>query len=264
VFPKPRGVLTWTPDPSWQIRARIEREVGQLDFDQFTASANLSTGVVNAGNANLEPERRWVLETAFERRFWGRGALIVTLSHVALQKVIDVIPVAGLSAVGNIGDGRRDTAEVALTAPLARLGMPGGLLKAEGLWLSSRVTDPTTGRARTITGDRPFTGSLALTNDVPVLRSSWSASLANGYRYRDYRINAVLAYRFASQLDLAWEYKPGLGVTVLAEAVNVTSRARTRSRTTYAGLRSVAPVSLSEQFAVRFPAYLHLRVRKAW
>lgn len=66
-FPKPRVLLIWSPNDDFQVRTRFEREVSQLDFADFVASANLSSGVVSAGNANLQPERRWVIETAFEK-----------------------------------------------------------------------------------------------------------------------------------------------------------------------------------------------------
>jgi len=37
VFAKPRAVITWSPNDDNQIRVRVEREVGQLNFDDFAA-----------------------------------------------------------------------------------------------------------------------------------------------------------------------------------------------------------------------------------
>lgn len=263
-FPKPRVVLTWSPTPTFQTRLRLEREVGQLDFTDFVASTNLAVGSVNAGNANLQPERDWVVEAAFDKRFWGDGDVVLTLAHEALQQAIDVIPVDGLNAPGNIGDGRRDTVELAVTAPLAKLGMRGGQLKIDGKWLDSRVIDPTTGQARMITLDQPFTGSVVLTNDVPSLKSTWTVNVTNGFRWQEYRIDEVLAYRYATQVDLSWEYKPSKNLSILVQATNITNRARTRSSAAFAGLRSDSPVLLNEQFAVNFPASFFIRVRKGW
>lgn len=261
-FPKPRAVVTWAPNGSLQVRARVEREVSQLDFADFVATANLATGVVSAGNANLEPERRWVTEAAFEQRFWGNGDVVLTLRHVALQKVIDQIPVEGFNAPGNIGSGRRDVALLDLTLPLKRLGMSGGLLKANAQWLSSRVTDPTTGRPRMISDDEPFSGSVTLTNDMPRLKSTWTVSLTGGVRETSYLIDEIETIRRDASLDLGWEYKPTPSLAILAQLTNVTRRARERFRQIYGGLRSDAPLAFTDRFRVSVPAAFLLRVRK--
>ena len=60
-FYRPKGFLNlaWTPRPGFDISARIERVVGQLNFFDFVASANVSGGTANAGNANLVPPQSW-------------------------------------------------------------------------------------------------------------------------------------------------------------------------------------------------------------
>jgi len=50
---------------------RFEREVGQLDFNAFTAqTAGLNTGTVHAGNPTLNPGEDWVAETAWDRHLF--------------------------------------------------------------------------------------------------------------------------------------------------------------------------------------------------
>jgi hypothetical protein len=269
IFPKPRALLTWSPNSDFQLRLRIEREVGQLDFANFAAAATLSTHTVNAGNAHLQPDRRWVIEAAFDRKFWQKGEAVLTLTHEAVQQVTDVVPVEGINAPGNIGDGRREIAEFSLTAPLARLGMSGGLLKADAKWIYSTVIDPTTREPRKISWDQmsmdyPFYGSLVLTNDVPKLRSTWTATLTSGFSAPVYRIDEVQTYRAGAELDLQWEYKPGHGLSVVAEAGNVFGQSRGRSSAIYAGLRSNSGVALAEDLGVRFPPFAYLQVRKTW
>ncbi len=106
-FLKPRAVLTWSPGEHDQLQIRIEREVGQLDFGDFAASAELSNNVLNAGNANLSPQSAWTFEASWERRFWTDGVLSASLSHERISDAIDVIPVVSggqtFSAPGNIG-----------------------------------------------------------------------------------------------------------------------------------------------------------------
>ncbi|EJL31586.1 outer membrane receptor protein [Caulobacter sp. AP07] len=76
-FAKPRFQATWTPKANNQLRFRFERELGQLDFRDFAASAAFDDGAVYGGNVDLVPEQRWISELTYERRFWGEG--IVTI-----------------------------------------------------------------------------------------------------------------------------------------------------------------------------------------
>ena len=78
-FMKPRVALTWIASANDQVRLRIEREVGQLNFEDFVASSNVaSTGTLSAGNPDLTPQQAWVVEATYERRFKGAGALVVS------------------------------------------------------------------------------------------------------------------------------------------------------------------------------------------
>src|SRR5690606_35709675 len=126
-FPKPRLLATWTPWAGHQFRFRFERELGQLDFGDFAASADLDEDNVLGGNADLEPEQRWISEVTWERRFWGDGIVSIGYRHDQIVDAIDVIPLEqGLSAVGNIGDGTLDQLAVNILVPMDRFGFTGG------------------------------------------------------------------------------------------------------------------------------------------
>jgi hypothetical protein len=263
-FPKPRVLLTWSPSEDFQVRTRFEREVSQLDFADFVAKANLSSGVVSAGNGNLQPERRWVVEAALEKHFWTSADVVLTLRHQALQQVIDQVPVDGFNAPGNIGNGRRDVVQLDLTLPLERFGLKGGLLKGSGTWLHSRVRDPTTGEQRRISLDEPFAGSLTLTDDLPRLNSTLTVELTSGTRQTSYLIDEIDSEIEAANLNLSWEYKPRTGLAILAQLTNVTRHSLERLQQLYAGLRSVAPLAETDRFHVRIPAAFYLRIRRSW
>ena len=263
-FPKPRVLLTWSPSEDFQVRTRFEREVSQLDFADFVAKANLSSGVVSAGNGNLQPERRWVIEAALEKHFWNSADVVLTMRHQALQQVIDQVPVDGFNAPGNIGNGRRDVVQLDLTLPLERFGLRGGLLKGTGTWLHSRVRDPTTGEQRRISLDEPFAGSLTLTDDLPRLNSTWTIELTSGTRQTSYLIDEIDSEIEAANLNVSWEYKPRPGLAILAQLTNVTRHSLERLQQLYGGLRSVVPLAETQQFQVRIPAAVYLRVRRTW
>src|SRR5699024_3195845 len=110
---KPRAAVHWYPDGTNQWHLAVAREVGQLDFGDFVASASLDSGMVSAGNAALEPERSTHIEIGLEHQLQNDGAIAVTLMHDEIENVIDRVlvttPDAIFDAPGNIGPGRRDT-----------------------------------------------------------------------------------------------------------------------------------------------------------
>ncbi|MET0814721.1 MAG: TonB-dependent receptor, partial [Pseudoxanthomonas sp.] len=145
-YPKPRLALRWDRDERNQLRLALSREVGQLDFGDFVASASLDSDQVTAGNASLEPDKTWRLSAAWERSLWTDAALTLTWTHDEISDVIDRVLVTTeddvFDAPGNIGDGRRDTLALELSAPLDRFGFAGAHLRTSMLWRRSRVTDP--------------------------------------------------------------------------------------------------------------------------
>jgi len=54
-FTRPKGFIssTYKPDESLALRARIEREVGQLNFFDFISSVNINEDLSTTGNVNL-------------------------------------------------------------------------------------------------------------------------------------------------------------------------------------------------------------------
>jgi outer membrane receptor for ferrienterochelin and colicin len=261
LFPKPRLLLTWSVSDTTQIRARVEREVGQLDFLDFAPSVDLATGVVLAGNAHLQPERRWIYEVALDRTFWGSGEFVVTLRHSALQELIDFVPVEGFNAPGNIGNGTRETVIADLSLPLTRLGMKNGLLKGNVQWQTSRVTDPTTGQRREISLDHPLGATLTLSNDLAKLKSSWSIAFDSGYRERSFYIDDIETVRRLPAVTLTWDYTPTPHWAFEAQIANPTRNPRDRLDQVYNGLRSPMSLASNEDLRVRIPSALYLRVR---
>jgi hypothetical protein len=158
-YPKPRVVLTWTPDADTQVHARYEKVVGQLDFTNFIASSNLAGTGVTAGNAHLQPDQHTQYEVSYERHFMDKGAAVVTFMHEQIDDVVDLVPVEDaqrnvFDAPGNIGSGTNEKLDLTLTLPLDWLGLKNGVLKSVNSLQWSRVPDPVTGRERIISAQR--------------------------------------------------------------------------------------------------------------
>lgn len=264
-FPKPRLIATWDPGPATQVRLRVEREVGQLEFGDFTASTEFSTGTVDAGGADLEPQRAWVLEAVVERRFWGNGALVATARHHELRDVIDFLPVLGrFDAPGNIGHGVRDELELVWTLPLERLGLRGGLLTGEAAWRRSRVSDPVTGERRRISEEQPFSADLRFTQDFQRLKSTLTVELEGGGENHVYRLGQIRRQTNNAQWSLYWDWRPADDLSLRIGVDEANARRSTLERELYAGARSARIVSGVERRTIAYEPSLLIRLRKGW
>lgn len=217
-YAKPRFQATWTPRPADQFRFRYELDLGQLNFGDFAASANLTDDDVFGGNVDLEPEQRWIAEAVYERRFWDEGVFSITLRHDEIEDVIDRIPLAGgLSATGNIGEGTLDRIAVSLVTPTDRLRVPGGRLTLKGQWDETEVTDPTTGEARPITRVRPRDWSIAFEQDIASLKSLWGFQYLSGFDEPTFDPDQRVDVHIRDYLIAYAEYKPSASLSVRAQ-----------------------------------------------
>src|SRR5690606_33418765 len=127
-------------------------------------------------------------------------------------------------APGNIGDGRAQSIEVNLNLPLERLGVAGGLLRAEAEWNRSEVTDPTTGETRRISGQAPFEGELRFSQDLPARNLQWGVDTFLGFRETYWRFDQVDTVELETWITAYAEWKPRPDLSLRVEAHNLTGR----------------------------------------
>ncbi|WP_374469774.1 TonB-dependent receptor plug domain-containing protein [Phenylobacterium sp.] len=267
-FTKPRFSASWAPDAVTQVRFRVERKVDQLDFDDFVAETEFNTGgEVQAGNPDLDPEQSWETELALERRFWGSGAVVLTLSHEELTDVIDRAPVFGATGVAfdapaNIGSGQEQELGIDLTLPLDRLGVRRGQLRGFVNWERSEVTDPTTGRKRRVSGSRPVEWEAHFTHDVPQWRVTWGVDAFGAWRETYYRFNEVKVLKLKTFVTPFVDWKPRADITVRAEIQNLTERGFRETRYRYTGARSTGALEYVDDRDIQVGRIFYVRVRK--
>jgi len=266
VYPKPRIQATWTPWTGHQFRFRAEREVGQLDFGDFIASADIDIGQVEGGNPDLEPEKSTVIEAIYERRFWGEGVFDVTLSHAEIEDVVDVIPLTGgFDGVGNIGDGTADFFQLRLTLPTDRLGIPNGRFQTRGSWSSTSVLDPVTGEERRFQGNQAFGCGVSFNQDLAGGRWSWGFDHGcNVDKGRGFRVREVRAFYEEPGVGAFVQWKPQGDLTVRVDLGNATDRAQGYDREIYAGPRDTAPLAFREVRRTRMSPWLFVQIRKTF
>ena len=276
IYPKPRLVFTWSPDKADQVRLRAEREVGQLDFGAFAASAQLGAGGVHLGNPGLLPQDVWVSEATYERRFWKAGDATVTLRHSEFSDTVDRVmgenkdpnppyTVTYYDQAGNIGRGREDDVIVNLTLPLGGIGISNGLLKTTGTWRSSQVTDPTTLSQRPLTALHRFDGELHFTQDLNSLKSTWGLDAFSGYTEPYYRYDEIDIYRWGGQYTLFYEYKPNAKLSLRTEFSDNIGKGFEATHDYYTLSRSLTPIPyLVDARTERLGPMLYFRLRKTF
>ena len=264
-FWKPRISAAIDLAVGWQVRLRAEQIVGQLNFADFAASVSLEPGNVSAGNPNLVPERSWLFEAAIERNFWDRGAITVTASHAAIRDAIDLIPIDNrFDAPGNVGNGWRKELRLALTLPLERLAMAGTQVRLNSTWRRSRVTDPVTRLRRRISRERPISGEILVTKDLPALDSVIGMEFFMGFEEISYRLNEIRTERSnADPLSrLYWEWNPDARTAIRFQIENFTFRQRSQQRLFFDGSRASGAIVAREDRSATMNPFLMVRLRR--
>lgn len=256
---KPRLLVSYTPSPVHRLRFQVEREVGQLDFEDFVSSPSLTSGTISAGNKDLEPDSLYRFEAAWERRI-GDGSLVVAARHEAIRNLVDRVPVflddgSALDSAGNIGSATRDEVEVNLNLPLDPVGLRGLTVKGNALLRRSRVRDPLSGAKRRISGDLPVEADVSLTYDLP------QQGLRAGVNYvvrkteTSFKVDEIEEDIVSGRVDAFVEYKPAARWTLRFFARNLTDSPAIRRREVYSALRSTSGVDYREIRSLRSGRY---------
>ncbi|HEY0647268.1 TonB-dependent receptor plug domain-containing protein [Phenylobacterium sp.] len=270
-FLKPRAALTWTPDGKTQVRLRVEREVGQLNFDDFVASPQVaSTGVVVVGNPDLTPQQAWVYEAAVERSFWKDGAIVLTYRRFDLTDVVDRIPIVSPAGViladapGNIGSGTKTEIAAGITVPLDRLGLKAAQLKGQATWRDTKVLDPLTSSNRQISTLHPVDWEAHFTQAIPQWRMTWGLDLLGGIRERVFRLTEVETKKISPYLILFAEFRVQPDATLRIEANGINMRNSKRIREVYVGPRSLGQLNFTDYRDLEWGGNLMIRLRKTF
>ncbi len=260
-YPKPRVVVSWSPTEDDQLRMRVERELGQLNFQDFASEVDLNSGQQDTGNSDLEPSKTWVYEAAFEKRFWDGAAAVLTLRHEDISDVVDLFPrrvpidtdndgvddsTTLIEGPGNIGDGTNDSVTFNLTLPLKNFGWQGAEVKLETQWQESEVTDPLTGEARRISGQRPEDINFSFRQDLPEQNLTFGFGWFQGWRETYYQGAAIENFKLRDYYHSFVEWKPDPGFTLRAELNNLDPFSFSIERELYDRGRDLDPLSSTE------------------
>ena len=245
-FIKPTVTLDWR-DKGWHVQASLSRTVAQLDFYDFISSAELTTDRINAGNANLLPQRAYESRLLAEHPLLGTGQAKLELGYDRISLLQDrILTDDGFDAPGNIGSGTSAFATASLDLPLDTLVWKGLRLKTSGTVRRTRVNDPIDGRPRKFS-----TFSPAWEWDLQLRRDA--GKLAYGFHVQDraattfFRTDELDTRRNLGPIATAFvEYRPSPRTTVTLDAVNILDTTEARSRYRFSPNRTAGIPALLE------------------
>ena len=268
-YAKPRFTAAYDIDKDTQLRLRVEKKVGQLDFSSFVSSTNFAQNQVNAGNPNLRPDQRWQYEAALERRFWGKGSVVVTVLHEEIDDVVDLVPIVGpgfaFDAPGNIGSGTSDQLDIEATVPLDKLGLKGGTFISSSIWRNSEVTDPDTGQKRRISSQRPRAITLQYQQDLPQWKSNVGVVYDRVWTEVSYRLTEV-DHRYVTPdfTQIYGEYKPRPDLKLRLEFDNIVPFKLGLGQDIYGGPRNTSALVQSTLLQIQSQPRVYMQVRKTF
>jgi len=267
---KPQGTLSYSSGYGQQTKFRFEREVSQLNFNDFISSTVYTDDDLALGNPYLRPDKTWITELSYEQRFARASMVKITGFHHWITDVLDLLPLTFTFAVpGNIGDGRRWGLEFESTIPLDWLGLIRARLNLKTRWQNSAVTDPVTGENRILSGEGGQGGYRTLANrnknnryfvqidyrqDLEAERVAWGWVVVERAERPLFKVNELDVYNEGFAIDAFVETTRWLGIKIRLSAENVLDDIQKRDRTFYTGERDLSPLDfrlLSERYIGR-------------
>jgi hypothetical protein len=241
-FYRPKGELStaWKVSPRTDVNFKLARRVGQLDFYDFLASADVQNDTQTAANPDLVPEQSWTADLEGVRNLGTLGSTTLRVYYRLIDDIIDYIPIGpNGQAPGNLDSATVYGIESRSTLNLDRFGWRGARLDAELQMQGSRVEDPLTGEAREISSSFLRGGSLAVRHDVPNSDWAWGAGASGQINALRYRLTEVgRQWEGPVWGDVYVEHKNVYGLTVRAAFNNLFAADSMWDRTVYAGRRT--------------------------
>lgn len=186
-FLKPSLAATYQISDAVQLRAAVRRTVGQLDFNDFAASANAEDDRFLAGNPNLGPDQTTRASLTADIRAPSGAALNLEAFHEWREDQLEqVLLPSSVFGIGNAGSARVWGLDVEGSLPLSSV-LRGGLLEVTAEFRDSNFLDPITNQTRDVFGLQNPNIDIDFRQDLTKEQFAW------GFRYEP-RIDFVLFF----------------------------------------------------------------------
>ena len=258
---KPRIDIKWDYKKNRQIRFNIERNVGQINFDNFISSYDQFEETIRAGNPDLRPETSWKFKLEHEWRLPNDGG-VITLKGSARETdgPVDRLPIDAYAGIGNLGSGERTKATIDGSIRINKL-LQGGVFRFSGYLQSSEVIDPVTNIKRDFSWYKRWQTMIGLRQDVPGGKYSWGLTYRSQSQFNIY--DPYLWGRFAQDPTLSFGFtakiNPRLNFNFIAKNILDTNFGFGR-KLIYNGFKSNNDLLIQENFDINEHSFFKIEL----
>lgn len=249
-FVRPKGFIstTYKPTDDLNIRTRVEREVGQLNFFDFTSSVNFEDGLHSAGNSNLVPEQSWLGSLEFDKDFGSGNTFKAKFYGALISDLVDRIPVGATGdAVGNIDSAARYGVDFNATVKGEKWGIKGTQLDLVLELRKSSVDDPLTQIARRLNRDKKTSWRAAFRHDIPNTNWAYGTDINHTSNAASFRLTAISREtNNKPSMEAYIEHKDLFGLKIRVTALNLLDQHDDLIRQLFTTRRDVGTLDIVE------------------
>lgn len=254
-----------------QLRARAEKQVSQLSFGQFVASAdpNDEQQDTEAGNPSLSQEETWRYELNFEYRLPNDlGVINSQVFYEDIENVIDRVDLTPNAdtptpATGNIGEAEKYGLEIDTSTRLGFIGLPEALVTTNLQIEDSSVTDPVLGIDRRLEQHGRGRIELGFRHDIPSRSINYGFDYNYGFRDGNQRfdVQRIESFNRDPFLTVFVQKTAFDGVVFRLESMNALDNGRCRERRRFDGRTSEGTPFLIENSCSTSGRKVALKIR---
>ena len=268
-FIRPKGFIstTYKPNDTLSIRAKLERQVGQLDFFDFISSVSLQDNFNTDGNDDLVPEQTWFGEVEFDKKIRNGVTVKTRFYGELISDLVDRIPIIKSDgsigdAIGNIDSGaKRYGVEINSTIKGDPFGYKGMLLNLRLQLQDSSVDDPLTQISRHLNRDLASYWRFDFRHDLPDTNWAWGLFMEQDSRSSTYRLSTINTFKFNGPWGSAFiEHKDVFGMKVRVQAANLFNATDDFRREIFANNRDSGVLDYTEERSRAFGVFGRLTI----
>ena len=263
-FVRPKGFVaaTYTPADGRTWRARLEREVGQLNFFNFVESVDLVDDLGREGNPDLVPDQSWQASLEHERDFGDGNTITVELYGALISDLVDRIPFGDDGdAIGNLDSAYRYGVEIDGTFKGERWGLDGMQLDYSFDWQDSNVEDPLLGFDRRFNGNLKTAYEVSFRHDIPNTDWAYGGFVERFIGSRNFRTFSIGRFGNTKPFTGVYvEHKDLFGIKAQVRLLNLIDAAEFNERTVFDGRRDRGVVLRTDDATYDFGQIVQFRL----
>lgn len=211
--PKGSVKIAYRPQPRTTLSFESNRDIGQLSFGQFLASSNLSSEILTAGAAEIEPVRSWRHSLIYDRRFGDVGVMRFELSRQERDNPIRTVALSDSLFVSQNTSGQMlDSFRSSIEVPFTRFNREDLILGVEGGGSWSDTIDPVTGVNREVSGNPYRFWSVQLRRDQRAGNFAWRVYAGRQTQGENFSVRSLTdstrSHEWGGEIE--WEIIDGL------------------------------------------------------